>query len=50
MEKLSEQLKFKIDLKKLKKEAKTVANQMKESIIKSKLPYKKVKELNSIYG
>jgi len=47
---LSEELNVKIDTKKLDKEAKMLAEQMKGAIIKSKLSYKRSKELGSMYG
>ncbi|MFA5049729.1 MAG: PAC2 family protein [Candidatus Micrarchaeia archaeon] len=47
---LSKYLKIPVDTQKLDKEAKDVAKQMREAVIKSKLPYKRSKELGSMYG
>lgn len=47
---LSEHLNISIDLQRLNREAKEIASQMKEAVVKSKLPYKRVKELGSMYG
>lgn len=47
---LARHLKIKIDTKRLDKEAKEVANQMKKAVVKSKLPYKRSKDLGSMYG
>ena len=47
---LSKHFKIKIDTGKLDKEAKDVANQVKQAVVKSKLPYKRSKDLGSMYG
>ncbi len=47
---LSKYLKIKINTVELDREAKELSNQMKEVVIKSKLPYKRSKDLGSMYG
>lgn len=47
---ISKHLHVKVDTKRLDREAKEVAEQMKEAVVKSKLPYKRSKDLGSMYG
>ncbi|MDD5022784.1 MAG: PAC2 family protein, partial [Candidatus ainarchaeum sp.] len=47
---VSKYLNIKIDTKKLDKEAKDVADQVRKAVVKSKLPYKRSSDMGSMYG